>query len=296
MLKARGTSVFVASGNNGRSDGLTSPGCVENAVTVGAVNRSDEVAFFSNSEPGVDLLAPGVAIESSSSSSNDTFIESGTSMATAHASGAAALLLSARPSSSAGEIESTLSVTGRPVRDTRNSLILPRIDSFAAFQSLTQAPELQAGGGSRDSDCLLEWSFIPAAIATGGRRPTARCADGTPGCDFDSIAQQCTFYFALCFNVPDPQLRSCRIDEDIVRLVARTPSATAEGSVERANAESLQQSLPSFPLRDSSVCGVPFTFVVPRSTGRDGIAEVQLHANTATRDDYDRFALICAAP
>jgi hypothetical protein len=41
---------------------------------------------------------------------------------------------------------------------------------------------------------------------------------------------------------------------------------------------------------------VPFTFVVPRSAGRDGIAEIQLRANTATRDDYDRFALLCAAP
>jgi hypothetical protein len=296
MLKARGTLVFVASGNDGRANALTSPGCVEGAVTVGAVNRSDEVASISNGEPGVDVLAPGIAIASSSSNPNDTFIDSGTSMATAHASGTAALLLSARPGSSAEEIESTLSVTGLPVRDARNGLVFPRIDSFAAFQSLTRQPELLSGGGSRDSDCLLEWSFGFPAIATGGKRPVVRCVDNDPACDRDSTAQRCTFETFLCFNVPDPLRRGCRIDESIVRLVARAPSDTAEDSVERANAAALRQSLPSFPIRDSSVCGVPFSFVVPRSAGRDGIAEIQLRASTATRDDYDRFAVICEAP
>jgi subtilisin family serine protease len=296
MLEARGTMVFVASGNDARANALTSPGCVENAVTVGAVGDSDEVAFFSNGEPGVDILAPGVAIESSSISPNDTLVDSGTSMATAHASGVAALLLSASPGSSAEEIESALSVTGLSVRDARNGLIFPRIDAFAAFQSLTQQPELQSGGGSRESDCLLEWSFIPPAIAAGGKRPTARCVDNDLACDADSAARQCTFLLSLCFNVPDPLMRDCRIDEDIVRLAVRAPSSTADDGVERANAASLRQSLPSFPIRSSSVCGVPFTFVVPRSAGRDGIAEIQLRANTATRDDYDRFALLCAAP
>lgn len=296
MLQERGTMVFAASGNDGNADALTSPGCVEGAVTVGAADRSDEIAPFSNGEPGVDILAPGVAIESSSASPNHTFIESGTSMATAHASGVAALLLSASPGSSAEEIESTLSVTGLPVRDARNGLIFPRVDAFAAFQSLTRQPELQAGGGSRDSDCLLEWGFIPAAIAAGGKRPVARCTDNDPACDADGVAQQCTFVLALCFNVPDPLLRSCRVDEDVVRLALRAPSMTAEDGIERANAASLQQSLPSFPVRSSSVCGIPFTFVVPRTAGQDGIAEIQLRANTATRDDYDRFALICEAP
>lgn len=296
MLQARGTLVFVASGNDGKPDALTSPGCVEGAVTVGAVDRSDEIASFSNGEPGVDVLAPGVAIESSSANPNDTFIESGTSMATAHASGVAALLLSASPGSSAEEIESTLSVTGLPVRDARNGLVFPRVDAFASFQSLTRQPELQAGGGSRDSDCLMEWGFIPNEIAAGGKRPTARCTDNDPACDGDGIAQQCTFVLALCFNVPDPLLRSCRTDQDIERLVVRTPSEAAEDGVERANAASLRRSLPSFPVRDASVCGVPFTFVVPRSSGSDGIAEIQLRANTATRDDYDRFALICETP
>ena len=296
MLEARGTLVFVASGNDRRANALTSPGCVEAAVTVGAVGRSDEIPMFSNGEPGVDLLAPGVAIDSSSANPNDTFIESGTSMAAAHASGVAALLLSASPGSSAEEIESTLSVTGLPVRDARNGLIFPRIDSFAAFQAVTRQPELQSGGGSRDSDCLLEWSFIPPEIAAGGKRPTARCVDGDPVCDLDSLAQQCTFYLSLCFNFPDPLLRSCRVDEDIERLVVRAPSQTAESGIERTNAASLQQSLPSFPIRDASVCGVPFTFVVPRTAGGDGIAEIQLRANTATRYDYDRFALICEVP
>jgi len=180
-----------------------------------------------------------------------------------------------------------------PVRDARNRLILPRIEAFAAFQSLTAETELQRGGGSRDSDCLVEWSFVPPSIATGGKRPTARCTDGDPLCDLDSTAERCTFLLSLCFNVPDPLLRSCRTDEDVQQLVLRAPNEAAQSSVERANAASLRQSLPSFPIRDASVCGVPFTFVVPRSDGGKGIAEIQLRANTATRDDFDRFALIC---
>ncbi|KAG6825527.1 hypothetical protein H0H92_003389 [Tricholoma furcatifolium] len=56
----------VAAGNGGKDASSTLPGCVEEAITVGASNISDKRAAFSNYGPTVDLFAPGVEILSTS--------------------------------------------------------------------------------------------------------------------------------------------------------------------------------------------------------------------------------------
>lgn len=295
QLRARGTPVFVASGNGGESRELSSPACVDSAIAVGSVTSGDAVAGSSNSSAGLDLLAPGVAIVSDDANGGTT-VRSGTSMATPHVAGLAAVLLAAEPGTPIARLEQVLEETGVPIFDPRNGLTFPRIDALAAMNAITTKGELQRGGGSRGTDCLLEWNFVPPDVAQRGGR-SGYCTDGDPLCDSDVASGQCTFFLSLCFNVPDPALGQCAVDEPISRLQVAAPSLAAPtGSIEQENAEVLHHALPSFPIEAPGVCSPAFPVVVPRTGGADGRVDLRLTAHTATRADYDRFSLRCGAP
>jgi subtilisin family serine protease len=91
---ASGVTYTVAAGNDGLPAGLYSPADVPEAITVGATDRTDTRAAFSNFGAALDLFAPGVSITSASRTSDTGLATySGTSMAAPHAAGAAALYL-----------------------------------------------------------------------------------------------------------------------------------------------------------------------------------------------------------
>ncbi|MDC2961290.1 S8 family peptidase [Streptomyces gilvifuscus] len=117
---ASGVTYAVAAGNDGLPADLHSPADVREAITVGATDRTDARAGFSDYGSAVDLFAPGVSITSAwgtSDTAKATF--SGTSMATPHATGAAALYLAGHPKATPAQVARTLfrlavsGVTGR---------------------------------------------------------------------------------------------------------------------------------------------------------------------------------------
>lgn len=116
----------IAAGNYGRVSGIGSPGAAQSALTVGAVDGADERAYFQDMGPRLgdavvkpEIVAPGVnvlAARSSASPGQGSYVSmSGTSMATPHVAGAAAILAQQHPDWTGEQIRDALVSTAKPL-------------------------------------------------------------------------------------------------------------------------------------------------------------------------------------
>jgi subtilisin family serine protease len=115
----------IAAGNNGLRERVSSPGCAAGVLTVGAVDRDLATALFSSRGPTFgaahrvkpDLAAPGVDIVAAAARQRGDIAYvpmSGTSMATPHVAGAAAILAQRRPDWPAQQLKRALISSVRP--------------------------------------------------------------------------------------------------------------------------------------------------------------------------------------
>jgi hypothetical protein len=171
-LVAEGVTVVAAAGNANENACFDSPGSAPKAITVAASDSGDERAAFSNYGNCVDLYAPGVDVVSVSAAGGSTRM-SGTSMASPHVAGVAALVLDAHPSWTPAQVTTDVLRLTLPDRISENPSGTPN-------QLLNIAPTLTAitpakGGQGGDQKVTI----------TGGRfyGVTAVLFDGDPATD-----------------------------------------------------------------------------------------------------------------
>lgn len=112
-----GVTYAVAAGNSNANASSYSPARVTEAITVGATTNTDARASYSNYGSILDIFAPGSSITAGwYTGDTATNTISGTSMATPHVAGAAAVYLAGHPSATPAQVASALTagaVTGK---------------------------------------------------------------------------------------------------------------------------------------------------------------------------------------
>lgn len=148
--RSRGTVVIVAAGNENTDASNSNPANCAGVVTVASINRSGGRAWYSNYGAVVDVAAPGgdtsVAANgilstlnaglTAPAADNYAFYQ-GTSMATPHVAGVAALMLSKNLNLTPDEIESKLKSTARAFPATCTSCGSGIVDASAAVDAAT---------------------------------------------------------------------------------------------------------------------------------------------------------------
>ncbi|MBT2899700.1 S8 family serine peptidase, partial [Streptomyces sp. McG3] len=157
-----GIPVAVAAGNDNRDACNTSPARLPAAITLGSTDSNDGRSSFSNYGRCLDLFAPGGSIVSTRMGGG-TQTMSGTSMASPHAAGAAAIHLSAHPNA-----------TPQQVRDALVNNALSGVVTNPGSSSPNRLLDVTDLGGGPSEPGKPVAAF------------TAQCSTTTPACTFDA--------------------------------------------------------------------------------------------------------------
>ena len=150
-----GVIVCVAAGNTGPDERTVgSPGCARRVITVGAIDDSGAIARFSSRGPTADgrvkpdIVFPGVNIVAAQAAgtrmgqvvAEGYVTANGTSMATPHASGVAALMLEANPDLNAEQLKTQMLAGAIDLGVGPNAQGVGQGDALKAYEQVTGTP------------------------------------------------------------------------------------------------------------------------------------------------------------
>lgn len=169
IAEQTGALFVVAAGNNGAPEAIGAPGAAAEALTVGSVaDPSGALSYFSNTGPLAfsgalkpELVGPGedvTAARSADSPGEGSYVSmSGTSMATPHVAGAAALLKQQHPEYTAEQLRAALISTAEDVGLTSYEGGSGVVD----LESAIDAPVIASGSGDFG---MLSWGEEPTPV------------------------------------------------------------------------------------------------------------------------------------
>ena len=225
---SQGALVVAAAGNSG-SSAASYPAACPGAVGVAATDANDNTPSFSNfGSPNVFLSAPGVSIYSTYWQSGSTYATlSGTSMASPHVAGLAALLFGEQPSRTPVNVKQTLAQTAAKVGSGSYGA-----DPYGTCGGCTW--ESHYGYGRIDVLAALSQlpppatiaSFSPAVAPTGGSVTLT-------GTSFVGVSSVTLGFVPASFTVDSPTQITATVPPGVSygRWRATTPSGTAVDQV-----------------------------------------------------------------
>ncbi|MEU3078695.1 S8 family serine peptidase [Streptomyces laurentii] len=179
---ASGVTYAVAAGNDNTDACYQSPARATAAITVGATTSNDDRSSFSNYGTCVDIFAPGSSITSAWKSSDSAVNTiSGTSMATPHVAGNAALIASVHPDWTPAQIreamvaDATSGVINDPGTGSPNKLLRITSESLASDFRMT----LSSSSGLAKGAASLT-TTIDTALVKGDAQSITFSAEGLP--------------------------------------------------------------------------------------------------------------------
>jgi subtilisin family serine protease len=178
-LISSGVQFVQAAGNSSDDACYYSPQGVAAAITVGNTNSSDAKNSSSNYGSCLDIFAPGTSIISASYSSNTgTATMTGTSMASPHTAGAAALYLGANPSATPAQVRNALVTNGSTGKVTSPGSGSPNVLLYVGFIGGTPGSPSIANPGNQST--ALNTSVNLQLQGSGGTTPYSWSASGLP--------------------------------------------------------------------------------------------------------------------
>eukprot|EP00592_Proboscia_alata_P029938 CAMPEP_0194442594 /NCGR_PEP_ID=MMETSP0176-20130528/126221_1 /TAXON_ID=216777 /ORGANISM="Proboscia alata, Strain PI-D3" /LENGTH=443 /DNA_ID=CAMNT_0039268715 /DNA_START=1408 /DNA_END=2740 /DNA_ORIENTATION=+ len=199
-LYEEGTLVVAAAGNDG-STNKKYPASYKGVVSVGSVTYFDSLSSATQTNDQIEFTAPGSGVYSTSIYQNRYTTKHGTSMASPHVSGVAALVWSHYPNCSAKQIRNVLAHSARdlgtsPGCDMEFGFGVPEADKALDYLSREGCEGVEmmlSGEGGCDIAQLTNTKFIPEAdkaldyLAREGCEGVEMMLSGEGGCDIAQL-------------------------------------------------------------------------------------------------------------
>jgi serine protease len=162
--RSRGTVVVVAAGNSNADASGSSPANCAGVIAVAAVGKSGGKASYSNYGAVVDLAAPGgdsgagilstLNAGTTAPAADNYAYYMGTSMATPHVAGVAALMLSLNPNLTPDEVEAKLKSTARAFPAACSGCGAGLVDAAAAVNAVSATPATPTQNETESNDTI----------------------------------------------------------------------------------------------------------------------------------------------